>query len=109
MLGSAHHNRGALMKHPKYAHSFEVVSQLSESLRSLTDLAYNFRWTWHHETRELFREMDRQLWDIVGHNPVQFISRLSKERLSRLAEDPVFLARLKTCADELRNYLDTKT
>jgi len=97
------------MKHPKYAHSFEVVSDLPEPLRPLRDLAYNFRWTWDHPTRDLFREIDRQMWDIVGHNPVQLISRLSPERVRKLATDSVFLARLRECAKALDEYLTKET
>lgn len=97
------------MKHPKYAHSFEVVSELPESLRPLRDLAYNFRWTWDHPTRDLFREMDRQLWESTGHNPVQLISRLNPERLKKLSEDSVFLARLNACSESLKQYLEGET
>ena len=34
------------MRQLKYAHSFEVVSNLPEHLRSLQKLAMNYRWTW---------------------------------------------------------------
>jgi starch phosphorylase len=97
------------MKHPKYSHSFEVVSALPEPLQPLNDLAYNFRWTWHHETRDLFREMDRQLWDSVGHNPVQLLASIPSDRMLKLAQDPVFLARLKTVSEELKDYLTQGT
>ncbi len=97
------------MKHPKYSHSFEVVADLPVPLRPLRELAYNFRWTWHHETRDLFREMDRQLWDKVGHNPVQFIDQLSADRMKKLVQDEGFLARLSACADNLKNYLASDT
>ncbi|HVL38162.1 MAG TPA: alpha-glucan family phosphorylase [Fimbriimonadaceae bacterium] len=97
------------MKHPKYAHSFEVVSDLPEPLRALKDLAYNFRWTWHHATRELFREVDKSLWEQVGHNPVQLLARLSPERLQWLASDSVFLAKLGHCHRDLQQYLQAST
>src|SRR3989440_6153791 len=97
------------MKHPKYARSFEVVSELPAPLRPLRDLAYNFRWTWDHPTRDLFREIDRQLWDAVGHNPVQLISRLGADRVRKLATDSVFLARLQACAEALNQYLTEST
>lgn len=97
------------MKHPKYSHSFEVVSELPEALRPLRDLAYNFRWTWHHPTRDLFREMDRQLWDEVGHNPVQLIERISQDRLNRLCEDDIFLAKVQSAAADLKDYLAATT
>ncbi|HEY3782533.1 MAG TPA: alpha-glucan family phosphorylase [Fimbriimonadaceae bacterium] len=97
------------MKHPKYSHSFEVVAELPEQLKPLRELAYNFRWTWHHETRDLFREMDRQLWEAVAHNPVQFLSKLSAERIGRLCKDDAFLGHLADCSANLKNYLSTST
>jgi starch phosphorylase len=97
------------MKHPKYTHSFEVVADLPNPLRPLRDIAYNFRWTWHHETRDLFREMERQLWDKVGHNPVQFIANLSAERMQRLCDDENFIAKLNSCAENLKQYMSSPT
>jgi glycogen phosphorylase len=97
------------MKHPKYAHSFEVVSELPAPLAPLNRLAYNFRWTWHHAARELFREIDRNLWREVEHNPIQFLHRLSRERFERLAKDKVFLAQLKAAEQELDSYLTDET
>ncbi|MBZ0213736.1 MAG: DUF3417 domain-containing protein, partial [Nitrospirae bacterium] len=43
------------MRHPKYTRSFEVVAELPDSLRPLERIATNFRWTWSHTTRDLFR------------------------------------------------------
>lgn len=93
------------MKHPKCVHSFEVVDELPELLRPLRMLASNFRWTWHHPTREVFRAIDRNLWEQVEHNPLQLLAQVSRDRIAALAEDAVFLAQLKTCADDLDAYL----
>ncbi|MFQ3669540.1 MAG: alpha-glucan family phosphorylase, partial [Fimbriimonadaceae bacterium] len=97
------------MKHPKYAHSFEVFYELPEPLRELKRLAYNFRWTWHHETQELFREMDRTLWSEVEHNPVQLLNRIPRERLERLARDQMFLNDLGYAVEDLDRYLAEET
>ncbi|MFN3683386.1 MAG: alpha-glucan family phosphorylase [Fimbriimonadaceae bacterium] len=97
------------MKHIRYTHSFEVVFELPEPLKPLGRLAANFRWTWHHPTRDVFREADRQLWDDVGHNPMQLIASLSPERIEKLVNDPVFLARLRSCEADLDEYLQSRT
>ncbi|MBX3119049.1 MAG: alpha-glucan family phosphorylase [Fimbriimonadaceae bacterium] len=94
------------MKHPKYAQSFEVIQELPESLRQLSALASNFRWTWHHPTQELFRSIDKDVWERVEHNPVQLINSLSAERLDRLQQDASILAELNYCAGDLQKYLD---
>ncbi|HMS54693.1 MAG TPA: alpha-glucan family phosphorylase [Fimbriimonadaceae bacterium] len=93
------------MKHPKYTQSFEVIYDLPESIRALRKLAYNFRWTWHHETRALFRELDRDLWDASDHNPVALMASIPKEVLEKKAKDAGFLSKLKECAADLDAYL----
>ncbi|MBS1705981.1 MAG: alpha-glucan family phosphorylase [Armatimonadetes bacterium] len=93
------------MKFLKYAHSFEVVSELPEALQPLRKLAMNFRWTWHHETQQLFSEVDPQLWTAVEHNPLELINRLSAERKEKLAQDEVFLVKLQLCERDLDEYL----
>ena len=97
------------MKHPKYSHSFEVVSELPEPIRALRDLAMNFRWTWHHETRNLYRELDKTRWDASEHNPVTFLASIPKERLEKVAADPVFLSRLEKCRKDLEAYMAAET
>ena len=97
------------MKHPKLSHAFEVVSELPKALEGLNKLAANFRWTWHHETRELFRTIDKDLWDAVDRNPIRLIAETSSERLNRLATDAGFLSKLKACVDSLDEYLSAPT
>ncbi|GLW62485.1 alpha-1,4 glucan phosphorylase [Actinomadura rubrobrunea] len=78
---------------------------LPEPLRPLEELILNLRWSWHHETRDLFRSVDPALWDAVGHDPVRLLGEVAPERLERLAGDRRFLRRLDDLAEELREYL----
>lgn len=95
--------------HPKYQHSFEVVSDLPEALKPLKKLAFNFRWTWHPETQQLFHEVDRSLWGLSDHNPLEVINRLSADRKKRLSEDRPFLAKLAEQEADLDDYLNRKS
>ncbi len=95
------------MRNPKFSHSFEVVWELPEPIQALKKLAMNFRWTWHHETRDLFRGIDKDLWDSSHHNPIAFIHSIDRDRLGRLAADPVFLAKLKACEEDLDGYVSS--
>ncbi len=97
------------MRSLKYAHSFEVVKQLPESLLPLRKLAYNFWWTWNHETRSMFRDIGKELWEEVEHNPVELINRLSQDDIDKLVRDEVFQAKLTLCAKELDEYMSKKT
>jgi len=97
------------MRSLKYAHSFEVVRELPTEIAGLRQLAYNFRWTWHHETQDLFRDVDAELWEAVENNPVELLNRLSADRIDRLVHDEVFLARLAYCVRDLTEYLNAET
>ena len=97
------------MKNPKFSHAFEVVTDLPEPLLPLKTLASNYYWTWDHEIRELFRAIDREEWDASEHNPILFLNRLSKERINRLANDTVFVARIQTALESLERYLTQET
>ncbi|MBI3721036.1 MAG: alpha-glucan family phosphorylase, partial [Fimbriimonas ginsengisoli] len=97
------------MKHPKFSRSFEVVSELPVPLRPLRVLAMNLRWSWDHDTRDLFRSVDKELWEEVEHNPVELIERLNPERLERLVKDTGFLNRLASCEKALADYMAAPT
>lgn len=98
-----------MMKHLKYAHCFEVLSDLPDPLQVLKKIVLNFRWTWHDETQSLFKEMDRRLWESVGHNPFLLLNSLSRESLNLLAQNEVFLEKLKLCEEDLDRYMSAKT
>ncbi|WP_410536368.1 alpha-glucan family phosphorylase [Streptomyces sp. KL2] len=84
---------------------FSVRPVLPEPLRPLSDLAHNLRWSWHPETRELFRGADPDGWGASGGDPVRTLGTLSARRLEELAHDRDFLERLSAAAGDLREYL----
>jgi starch phosphorylase len=81
---------------------FTVRPVLPEPLRPLSDLARNLRWSWHAQTRELFRSVDPERWD---GDPVRLLGSVSPGRLAELARDEAFLERLTAVADDLREYV----
>jgi len=97
------------MKLLKYAHSFEVVSELPEPLRPLRKLAFNYHWAWDSDTQLLFQEADPQLWEETEHNPLELVNRLSEDRRQRLLEDPVFLTKLRIAEESLEEYMTRET
>ncbi|WUH97033.1 alpha-glucan family phosphorylase [Spirillospora sp. NBC_00431] len=84
---------------------FTVRTVLPEPLRQLEELVLNLRWSWHHETLDLFRAVDPALWKAVHHDPVRLLGEVAPERLARLAKDRRFLRRLRDTADDLHEYL----
>ncbi|MBT2444572.1 alpha-glucan family phosphorylase [Streptomyces sp. ISL-36] len=90
---------------------FTVRPVLPDTLRPLTELARNLRWSWHEPTRELFESIDPdhavhpggRRDDVV--DPVRLLGSVSATRLADLAADQDFLARLRAAAEDLDHYL----
>ncbi|WP_335937476.1 alpha-glucan family phosphorylase [Streptomyces sp. PTD5-9] len=85
---------------------FTVRPVLPEPLRPLSDLARNLRWSWHAETRELFRAVDPAARTTAECDPVRLLGSVSAGRLAELAADERFLRRLAEASEDLRDYLD---
>lgn len=89
----------------KPVQTFMVVPKLPASLESIRDLVYNLRWSWDHETIELFRRLDDDLWESSGHNPVLMLGRIDQSRLQAAAGDSAFLAHLERVTAEFSAYM----
>ncbi|HVE25674.1 MAG TPA: DUF3417 domain-containing protein, partial [Sporichthya sp.] len=81
---------------------FTVRAALPIELQPLGELATNLRWSWHADTRAIFAAVDSQTWDAVGHDPVKLLGAVSPTRLTELAEDGEFRARLDAAVTDLR-------
>ncbi|WP_193610423.1 alpha-glucan family phosphorylase [Nocardioides lijunqiniae] len=84
---------------------FTVRPVLPPALEALGVLALNLRWSWHPETQDVFEEVDPELWESTGHDPVGLLGAVGRARLEELAADQGFLERLKVAADDLDSYL----
>ncbi|CAN5871884.1 glycosyltransferase family 1 protein [soil metagenome] len=88
--------------------TFQVRPSLPAVLQPLERLASNLRWAWDQPTQELFRWADPALWTATG-NPVALLGALDATRISALAGDSAFLARLERLDGELDAYLHDPT
>ncbi len=68
-----------------------LTEKIPPRIARLRDLAYNFWWSWHRQSRDLFKMVDYSLWRSTGHNPVKMLLEVTPERLAELAADPLFL------------------
>jgi len=87
---------------------FTVVPSLPPSIEALRSIAYNLRWSWNHETIELFRRLDRDLWETAGHNPVLMLGTIEQHKLEQAAEDEAFLAHLRRVEADLDAYMSSQ-
>jgi starch phosphorylase len=85
--------------------TYTVVSSLPEPLKRLSELAFNVRWSWDHQTIELFRRIDADLWEETGHNPVRMLGMISQSRLNAVSMDESFLANMEHVLESFDEYL----
>jgi len=78
---------------------------LPHAIEGLRAVAYNLRWCWSHESVELFRRLDRDLWETTGHNPVLLLGTVEQAKLEEAANDDAFLAHLRRVESNLETYL----
>ncbi|MDQ0754202.1 alpha-glucan family phosphorylase [Arthrobacter sp. B3I4] len=85
---------------------FTVRTVLPESIRPLARLATNLRWSWHLPTRELFEQLNPQIWAESAQDPVTFLGLVSREELQRLAADQEVVRRVHAAAADLDAYIE---
>ena len=84
---------------------FTVRPVLPDALAALDPLAVNLRWSWHHETQDLFRAIDADLWEQTNRDPVRLLGAVGAERLTELAADKKFVRMLELASADLDDYL----
>ncbi|HYM06186.1 MAG TPA: alpha-glucan family phosphorylase [Terriglobales bacterium] len=87
-------------------YNYHVLPCLPARLQCLSELSLNLRFAWDHPTIELFRRVDRDLWEETGHNPRLMLGRISQKRLAELEWDEAFLAQMDRVWASLGEYLD---
>ena len=85
-----------------------VKATLPEELKCLDEIAHNMWWVWNYEARDLFRELDVEIYHDVRHNPVMLLERLSFERKEAILKDKALMKRIKSLYEKFRNYMDVK-
>ncbi|HAX79553.1 MAG TPA: alpha-glucan phosphorylase, partial [Cyanobacteria bacterium UBA11372] len=84
--------------------TFNVTPALPSRLEPLRRLAYNMHWDWNADTKDLFRRLDRDLWESSRHNPVLMLGTISQARLQEVAEDEGFIAQMERAVQQLDDY-----
>ena len=85
-----------------------IKSTLPEELKCLNELAHNMWWAWNYEARELWKSLDKDLYEEVGHNPVMLLDRLSYERKETIVKDKTIMERVKSVYKLFRDYMDVE-
>ncbi len=63
---------------------------------------------WQPDAVELFRRLDRKLWEDVYHNPVKLLGTIEQSKLAAAAEDDGYLAHLSRVHTAFRAHIEGK-
>lgn len=88
--------------------AINVKSSLPEQLECLNELAHNMWWAWNYEARNLFKSLDEELYEQVGHNPVLLLDRLGYDRKEAIVKDKAIMKKVKDVYTKFRKYMDVK-
>ncbi len=88
--------------------ALNIKSSLPEQLECLNELAHNLWWAWNYEARNLFKSLDEELYEQVGHNPVLLLDRLAYDRKEAIVKDKAIMKKVKEVYASFRKYMDVK-
>ena len=83
-----------------------IKSTLPAELKCLDELAHNMWWAWNYEARDMWKSLDKDLYEEVGHNPAMLLDRLSYERKEAIVKDKAIMERVKAVYKKFREYMD---
>ncbi len=82
-----------------------VSAELPKELKPLEELSKNLWWVWNSEAKNLFRDLDHDLWRKVGENPVMLLQQISSDRLKEVLSDERMMERVNGVYAEFQDYL----
>ena len=93
----------------KYIGNFNVTPSLPKKLTSIEFIARNLYWSWNLDAINLFRRMDKELWQSSNHNPILMLGKVSQDRLKELEQDDGFISHLNRVKKDFDSYLKANT
>ncbi len=95
------------VEHPNW-NRMMVDKTLPERLQTLNELSHNLWWCWTPAARDLFEDIDPELWVKCDRNPIVLLNKLSVERMKELEHDSTFLSQLDSVYEQFCNYMSEK-
>ncbi len=88
--------------------TFQVFPDVPAPLAPLLEMAQNLWWCWHPDAVELFRRLDRNLWNEVYHNPVKMLGLIDHGKLDDAAANDGYLAHMNRVYQAFKTHLAEK-
>ncbi len=85
-----------------------VKATLPEELKCLDEIAHNLWWVWNYEARDLFRDLDPEIYHDVKHNPVLLLERLTHSRKAEIVKDKALMKRINEVYALFREYMSVE-
>ena len=85
-----------------------VTPQLPKRIENLGNIANNLWWSWNTEFLKLFKEIDIDLWERTGKNPVKFLKLVSQNKLDEAVKNQEFLKEYDKINGHFEGYINSK-
>lgn len=82
-----------------------IKSSLPAELECLDEIAHNLWWSWNYEARDLWRSLDRELFEKCGSNPVLLLEKLPYERKAECVKDKEIMKKVKNVYKLFTDYM----
>jgi starch phosphorylase len=92
----------------KNRYKIPVSFSLPRRIQRLSELSFNMWWVWNQDAQQLFRLIDKPLWDKLSHNPIAFLQQVDRALLNKTINDLYFLDRYDAVMKKFDLYLEAK-
>lgn len=82
-----------------------IKSSLPSEIECLDEIAHNLWWSWNYEARDLWRSLDRELFEKCGENPVLLLEKLPYERKQECVKDKEIMKKVKNVYKLFTDYM----
>ena len=82
-----------------------VKSHVPAELEKLSEMARNIWWSWNYEARDLWRSLDRELFEKCGENPVLLLEKLPYECKEAATKNKEFMKKVKNVYKLFTDYM----
>jgi len=84
-----------------------VKSNLPERVKKLDEIARNIWWVWNSDAKDIFRNINSEIWKESQSNPIKLLNKLTLSQLNELCDNPAFVEKVDTLHKKFSDYINT--
>ncbi|HCC07092.1 MAG TPA: alpha-glucan phosphorylase [Clostridiales bacterium] len=85
-----------------------VVPKIPDKLKMLKVIGYNIWWTSNSKAKDMFSQIDEELWEGTNYNPVKLLNNVSEDKLTAICENENFINLYNDVVNEFESYIKKK-